>query len=90
MSGNPNMLPKETSASYCRRMGWGPGAHIVGDEGCGPTAITITAVGAPEGCRVGRMHPRLGGVPVRHLRQRATTQPLPAGAVMPDHLRKNP
>ena len=45
MSGNPNMLPKETSASYCRRMGWGPGAHIVGDEGYGPTAITITAVG---------------------------------------------
>ena len=39
------MLPKETSASYCRRMGWGPGAHIVGDEGYGPTAITITAVG---------------------------------------------
>ena len=45
MSGNPNMLPRETSAGYCRRMGWGPGTHIVGDEGYGPTTITITAVG---------------------------------------------
>ena len=48
MSGNPNMLPKETSAGYCRRMGWGPGAHIVGDEGYGPTTITITAVGQED------------------------------------------
>ena len=45
MSGNPNMLPKETSADYCRRMGWGIGTRIVGDEGYGPTIITITAVG---------------------------------------------
>ena len=45
MSGNPNMLPKETSADYCRRMGWGIGTRIVGDEGYGPTTITITAVG---------------------------------------------
>ena len=45
MSGNPNMLPKETSAGYCRRMGWAPGTRIVGDEGYGPTTITITAVG---------------------------------------------
>ena len=42
------MLPKETSAGYCRRMGWGPGAHIVGDEGYGPTTITITAVGQED------------------------------------------
>ena len=48
MSGNPNMLPKETSAGYCRRTGWGPGTHIVGDEGYGPTTITITAVGQED------------------------------------------
>ena len=45
MSGNPSMLPRETSADYCRRMGWGIGTRIVGDEGYGPTIITITAVG---------------------------------------------
>ena len=48
MSSNPNMLPDETSADYCRRMGWGIGARIVGDEGYGPTIITITAVGQED------------------------------------------
>ena len=48
MSGNPSMLPDETSADYCRRMGWGIGTRIVGDEGYGPTIITITAVGQED------------------------------------------
>ena len=43
--GNPNMRGDESDADYCRRMGWGPGTRIVGDEGHGPTTITITAVG---------------------------------------------
>lgn len=38
-------LPGESSADACRRLGWGTGTRIVGDEGYGPTVITITAVG---------------------------------------------
>lgn len=42
---NPRMLPGESDADFCRRMGWGPGTLIVGDEGYGPTTLEITAVG---------------------------------------------
>jgi hypothetical protein len=34
-----------SSAELCRLNGWGPGTRLVGDEGCGPTVIEITAVG---------------------------------------------
>lgn len=49
---NPNMREDESSADYCRRMGWTPGARLIGTEGDvdGPgwsntTTITITAIG---------------------------------------------
>jgi hypothetical protein len=38
-------LEGESSADACRRLGWGPGTLIVGDEGYGPTVIAITAIG---------------------------------------------
>ena len=39
------MLPGETSAGFCRRMGWGPGTLIAGSEGSRRDILTITAVG---------------------------------------------
>ena len=42
---NPKMLPGETSAGFCRRMGWGPGTLIAGSEGSRRDILTITAVG---------------------------------------------
>lgn len=33
------------AAAICRARGWGAGTRLVGDEGCGPTVIEITAVG---------------------------------------------
>lgn len=45
MSTNNDMLDGESSAAYARRKGWQAGTRIVGDEGFGPTTITITAVG---------------------------------------------
>ena len=38
-------LKDESSADACRRLGWGPGTVIVGDEGYGPTVIAITGIG---------------------------------------------
>jgi hypothetical protein len=35
----------ESDADACRRMGWGVGTQIVGDEGFGPTVWEITAIG---------------------------------------------
>lgn len=32
-------------AIICRERGWAAGTRLVGDEGCGPTVIEITAVG---------------------------------------------
>ena len=32
-------------AETCRASGWGPGTVLVGDEGDGPDAIRLTAVG---------------------------------------------
>lgn len=45
MRGNPRMNCGETSADFCRRMGWAPGQHLVGDEGYGPTVVVLTAIG---------------------------------------------
>lgn len=45
LSHNPDMRAGETTASFCRRMGYGPGTHLVGDEGYGPMTLVITAVG---------------------------------------------
>ena len=42
---NPKMLPGETSAGFCRRMGWPPGTIIAGSEGSRRDILTITAVG---------------------------------------------
>ena len=42
---SPKMLPGETSAGFCRRMGWGPGTLIAGSEGSRRDILTITAVG---------------------------------------------
>lgn len=44
-SHNPRINPGESTATYCRRMGYAPGTVLVGDEGYGPTRIQITAVG---------------------------------------------
>jgi hypothetical protein len=37
--------PNETEAEACRRLGWAVGTRLVGDEGCGPTVIRLTAIG---------------------------------------------
>lgn len=42
---NPKMLPGETDAAFCRRMGYATGTRLSGDEGFGVTIIQITAVG---------------------------------------------
>ena len=34
-----------TGAETCRLNGWTAGTHLVGDEGCGPTVIRLTAIG---------------------------------------------
>ena len=34
-----------TDAETCRLNGWAAGAHLVGDEGYGPTVIRLTAIG---------------------------------------------
>ena len=38
-------LRGESSADCVRRMGWTVGTRLVGDEGYGPTVISITAIG---------------------------------------------
>ena len=38
-------LRGESNADACRRMGWGVGTQIVGDEGYGPEVWEITAIG---------------------------------------------
>lgn len=38
-------LKGENSADACRRLGWGVGTRIIGDEGYGPSVWEITAVG---------------------------------------------
>ena len=45
LSRNPHWLRGETDAQHARRRGWEPGQRLVGDEGYGPTVITITAIG---------------------------------------------
>lgn len=45
MTTNHDMERGESSADYARRRGWVAGTRLVGDEGYGPTTITITAVG---------------------------------------------
>ena len=42
---NPHMLPNETNADFCRRMGYTVGTRLVGDEGYGPEVIELTAIG---------------------------------------------
>ena len=42
---NPHMLPGEFEAYFCRRMGYGPGTRLAGDEGYGVTIIRLTAIG---------------------------------------------
>lgn len=42
---NPHKRRGESSAAFCRRMGWEPGTLLVGDEGYGPTVIRLTALG---------------------------------------------
>lgn len=39
------LIPGESSAAACRRLGWGPGTVLEGDQGYGTTRIRITAVG---------------------------------------------
>ena len=41
----PRMLPGESDAAFCRRMGYGPGTRLAGDEGYGVTIIRLTAIG---------------------------------------------
>lgn len=42
---NPHMFPGERDAAFCRRMNYGPGTRLAGDEGYGVTIIRITAIG---------------------------------------------
>lgn len=42
---NPLMRSGESDADFARRMGWGPGTVLVGNEGHGDTYLTITALG---------------------------------------------
>ncbi|ORL01802.1 hypothetical protein A6F55_19105 [Prescottella equi] len=35
----------DNEADVCRRLGWGPGTLLEGDEGYGPSVIRITALG---------------------------------------------
>jgi hypothetical protein len=48
VSEKVSSLPGETPAETCRRLGWTVGTTLVGDEGYGPTAIVITAIGDAE------------------------------------------
>lgn len=45
LSHNPDMRAGETTADFCRRMGYGHGTHLTGDEGFGAQTIIITAIG---------------------------------------------
>lgn len=42
---NPHWEKGESDAAHARRRGWSVGTRLVGDEGYGPTTITITALG---------------------------------------------
>lgn len=42
---NAAMHRGESDADFCRRMGYGPGTRLAGDESYGVTVIQITAVG---------------------------------------------
>lgn len=42
---NPHFQIGESPAAHARRRGWGAGTRLIGDEGYGPTTITITAIG---------------------------------------------
>ena len=46
------LLPHESDADACRRLGFKPGTRIVGNEGYGNTIIEITAIG--EKCILAR------------------------------------
>ena len=35
----------KSDADICRKKGWVAGTRLVGDEGCGPTVIELTAIG---------------------------------------------
>lgn len=42
---NPHWQAGESDATHARRRGWGVGTRLIGDQGYGPTTITITALG---------------------------------------------
>lgn len=63
---NVTTRPGESSADACRRLGWGPGTRLVGDEGYGPTVIRITAVGVRAIVAVIESH---NGKPLDHQRE---------------------
>lgn len=42
---NPHFRRGESPATHARRRGWDVGTRLIGDEGRGPTTITITAIG---------------------------------------------
>lgn len=42
---NPHFRVGESPASHARRRGWNVGTRLVGDDGSGPTIITITSIG---------------------------------------------
>lgn len=45
LTDNPRMLSGESSAEFCRRMGYGVGTRLTGDEGFGPSVVILTAIG---------------------------------------------
>lgn len=42
---NPHFRVGESPAAHARRRGWNVGTRLVGDNGDGPTIITITSIG---------------------------------------------
>lgn len=45
MTTNRAMRQSESNADFCRRMGFGVGTRLAGNEGYGETIIEITAIG---------------------------------------------
>jgi hypothetical protein len=45
MKNETTLLPGESSADACRRLGFEVGTRLAGDEGYGVTIIEITAIG---------------------------------------------
>lgn len=68
---NPHWQHGETSADHARRRGWDVGTRLIGDEGHGPTIITLTAVGRENvlACADGRDYENMWTLAARDWRE---------------------